>query len=101
MTTIEEARLQKAREIAAEAYEAARTGDPFPSEYLGGRAAYNAALAALVEANWQPAEDPDERAAWEIYTNGALRGSHPWGKRHESFWFRGVLEGYKAGKAAR
>ena len=93
MTDIAQARLLKAREIAGECR--AR----FTESLYSPASAEIAALAALNLADWQPPEDPDERAAYLIYL--ANNGSLPWEARHKvGSMFPGYLAAYKAGKAA-
>jgi hypothetical protein len=95
MTTIEEARLQKAREIAAERWTASDL-EEWAKDALSGRddadQVVQAALAALNFANWQPPEGSDERAARDICAKYGVVNDHS---------KRAVRAAYKAGKAAR
>lgn len=88
--TLDEARLQKAREISLKVRQAAENNfRPY---------SIDAALAALVEANWQPPEDPDIAASKQTLPPYLI-----W-KDAEAVKEQAreiALAAYKAGKAAR
>jgi hypothetical protein len=94
MTTIEEARLQKAREIATKAnpvWDYSNGGTDWAPVVI-------TALAALVEANWQPPEDPDIAAAKACLPPYLiLQDSAAVFRRAKEI----ALAAYKAGRAAR
>ena len=101
MTDIAQARLLKAREIAAAEFVVSNS--PLSAQRtlageMDGVSPVRAALAALNLADWQPPEDPDERAAFAVYQ--ASGGRYLWEERHRSPNFRTALAAYKAGKAA-
>jgi hypothetical protein len=67
VSALEQARLEKAREIAKEI-----SSIPFLIE-----GATRSALAALTEANWQPPVDPDLLIAREAAADIACRAGYP------------------------
>jgi hypothetical protein len=105
MTDIEKARLLKAREIAADIWIKLNnlpTADDSMKGVHDNMPVMSGILAALNLCDWQPPEDPDERAAYEIYAqeqNGDPL--YKWEQRRRSAIWCAALAAYKAGKAAR
>ncbi len=103
MTDIEKARLLKAREIAAAVY-VDKNMPGFARETKNGNRdceeAVISALSTLTLCDWQPPEDPDERAVYEIVVKH-FGDAFPWEWRHKHSHFPVALVIFKAGKAAK
>ena len=52
----------------------------------------------LAEVAPHTAEDPDERAAYDLYAEQCGVNLHPWEDRHASSWYRSILAGIKRGR---